>query len=360
MNASEQLSADLEAAALRALAATWGDYNHTYFRGLMRPPALGLADARGSYARWVREHRRIEFARHALRELTWGQIDEVLKHEMAHQYVDEVLGRLDETAHGPAFQRVCEDRGIDARASGAPEHAPTAEEKQVLERIARLLALAGSPNEHEAQAAMNAARRLMLKHNLDAGRAKAARGFVFRNLGEAVTRIDEATSYIGTILAEFFFVEVITVRVWRVREGRHGSVLEVTGTPENVAMAEYVFSFLNHTADALWTLHKRQLGIRGDKDRRQFRAGVMRGFWEKLGVERKSNEASGLIWVGDPALSEFFRKRFPRIRSVTRGGGAKGEAYDHGRSQGRELVLRKGVDGGGGDRGLRLGPGSRA
>jgi hypothetical protein len=360
MSQTHPLTAELEAAAVRALAATWEDYNYQHFRSMLRAPMILLAELQGVYARWVRGGRRIEFARGALTALTWGQIDEVLKHEMAHQYVDEVLGRTDETAHGPAFQRVCADRGIDARASGAPELAPTAEDKQVLERIARLLALAESPNEHEAQAAMNAARKLMLKHNLDASHAKAARGFIFKHLGGASTRIDEAASWVGTILSDHFFVEVITVRVWRVLEGRHGSVLEVTGTPENVSMAEYVHSFLHHTADALWTLHKRQHRIAGDRDRRQFRAGVMRGFWEKLNAERKTNEAAGLIWVGDPALTDHFRKRYPRVRSVSRGGGARGDAYDHGRAQGRDLVIHKGVSGGNADRGLRLGPGSRS
>ena len=358
MSQTHPLTAELEAAAVRALAATWEDYNYQYFRSMLRAPMILLAELQGVYARWVRGGRRIEFARGALTTLTWGQIDEVLKHEMAHQYVDEVLGRTDETAHGPAFQRVCADRGIDARASGAPELAPTAADKQVLERIARLLALAESPNEHEAQAAMSAARKLMLKHNLDASHAKAARGFIFKHLGEVSTRIDEAASWVGTILSEHFFVEIITVRVWRVREGRHGSVLEVTGTPENVSMAEYVHSFLHHTADALWTLHKRQQRIAGDRDRRQFRAGVMRGFLEKLNAERKSNEAAGLIWVGDPALQDHFRRRYPRIRHMARGGGARGDAYDHGRAHGRDLVLHKGVHGGSTDRGLRLGPGS--
>lgn len=357
MRAAPSLSAELEAAAMRALSASWIANNHNLFRGMLRPPMLLATDLHGCYARWVRLARRIEFARDALVTLSWGQIDEVLKHEMAHQYVDEVLGRTDETAHGPAFQRVCADRGIDARASGAPAFAVTSEEKLVLERIARLLALAESPNEHEAQSAMNAARKLMLKHNLDAGRAQAERGFISRQLGEAASRIDEAASWVGTILADHFFVEVITVRVWRVWEARQGSVMEVTGTPENVSMAEYVHSFLHHTADALWTLHKRRHGITGDRDRRQFRAGVMLGFWEKLNAERRSNEAAGLIWVGDPALAAHFRRRYPRIRSVSRGGGARGDAYDHGVSHGRELVLRKGVDGGNADRGLRLGSG---
>jgi hypothetical protein len=352
------IQAQLLHAAEHALIRAYQMLRHASFDDELAPATLEIRPLGRRLGSWTPATRTITLDHALVFERPWGVVLEVLKHEMAHQYVDEVLGRTDETAHGPAFQRVCADRGIDARASGAPELAPTAEDKQVLERIARLLALAESPNEHEAQAAMNAARKLMLKHNLDASHAKAARGFIFKHLGGASTRIDEAASWVGTILSDHFFVEVITVRVWRVREGRHGSVLEVTGTPENVSMAEYVHSFLHHTADALWTLHKRQHRIAGDRDRRQFRAGVMRGFWEKLNTERKSNEAAGLIWVGDPALKDHFRKRYPRVRSMSRGGGARGDAYDHGRAQGRDLVLHKGVHGGSADRGLRLGPGS--
>ena len=66
--------------------------------------------------------------------------------------------------------------GVDARASGVPDAAPAdAVEVKVVERIARLLALAESPNRHEAEAAMAAAQRLMLKHNLDAAALRALR-----------------------------------------------------------------------------------------------------------------------------------------------------------------------------------------
>lgn len=357
MEPHDRLSAALEAAALRALRASWDDLNHTFFQSLLRAPTLGLIESSSVYARWVRGVRAIEVARHALTALGWGQLLEVLKHEMAHQYVDEVLGVHDETAHGPAFRRACEARGIDARATGDPAFAPSPAEAQVLERIAKLLALAESPNEHEAQAAMNAAQRLMLKHNLDASRAQASRGYVFKHLGAPTGRIDEAATLLAAILRDHFFVETITVPVWRTREGKRGSVLEVCGSPENVAMAEYVHSFLNHTADALWTLHKRKHRIRGDRDRRQFRAGVMLGFWEKLKGEARSNAEKGLVWVGDPALKSYLRTRYPRIRSVARGGGARGEAHAQGRAQGRELVLRKGVEGATASRGLQLGPG---
>ena len=96
---------------------------------------------------------------------------------MAHQYVHEVLGKVDESAHGPAFRELCARLGIDAGAAGVPAAgAPSADDARVLERIARLLALAESANVHEAQAAMNAAQRLMLKHNLEQPRRRGAPG----------------------------------------------------------------------------------------------------------------------------------------------------------------------------------------
>ena len=96
----------------------------------------------------------IELSPKLLTDHGWGTLVEVLKHEMAHQFVAEVLGVLDESSHGPVYRKVCEERGIDSRAAGIPEAGDAAPQDQVLERIQKLLALAESQNEHEAQAAM--------------------------------------------------------------------------------------------------------------------------------------------------------------------------------------------------------------
>src|SRR5207247_2344668 len=100
-------------------------------------------------------------------EHPWGALVEVLMHEMAHQYVDEILAARDVQAHGLLFQRVCREFHIDGRARGVPEVAAAGAREAILDKISKLLALATSPNPHEAESAMNAARRLMLKHNLE-------------------------------------------------------------------------------------------------------------------------------------------------------------------------------------------------
>lgn len=362
MTDTEPLSAELERALLHAIRDEYALCNGLFFDERLRVPTFSLSDSERYLGRWISDLRRIEMSRPFVLAHRWTLVIEVLKHEMAHQFVDEVLGVRDQSAHGEAFQRLCAARGIDPRAAGLPD--PNAVElsadegkSAVLSRVAKLLALAQSPNEHEAQTAMKLAQKLMLEHNLSELEARRKRDYVSRELGEPMGRLEESVGLIGVVLREHFFVEVIQLRVWRPREGSRGTVLEATGTADNVAMAEYVYSFLHHTAEALWEQHKRALRIKGDRDRRAYRAGVMTGFLEKLRLEKKSNEEKGLVWIGDPALEKHYRTRYPRISSVRTGGSGNAEARSHGHEAGKKIVLRKGVEEGGGSRGLQLGAG---
>ena len=77
---------------------------------------------------------------------------------------------------------MCEERGIDARANGAPVVRDEPGTEKTLERIRKLLALAGSSNQHEAEAAMKKAHELMLRHNIE--QLPIAHEFEVRHLGE--------------------------------------------------------------------------------------------------------------------------------------------------------------------------------
>jgi hypothetical protein len=336
-----ELSAQLEAAALGALAREFARLAGTLFQSRLRRPVLELTDARVQLGSWTRQGRRLCISRTLLLEHGWGAVVEVLKHEMAHQYVDEVLGGRDEAPHGPAFQQVCRDRAIDARRCGDP--APAGAAHPILDRVAKLLALAESPNEHEAHAAMDAAQRIMLRHNIDALADGPSRGFGFRHLGRPTGRILEAERIVARILADHFFVDVLWVPVWRVLEGKRGTVLEACGRPENLELADYVHAYLLNVAEALWKEHKRSRGVRANRDRQAYLAGVMSGFAQRLEADRTRNAQTGLVWLGDPAIVEYRRKRHPYTRTVRRRSSASSAAHGAGRSAGRLIVLRRGV-----------------
>lgn len=340
---AQKLTVELEAAALRAVRSTYADLNYTFFKGRLSRPPLALSDGMDRLGRWETKPRGLSLSRSLLMDHGWGVVVEVLKHEMAHQYVDEVLG-IDEPAHGPAFRKVCDERGIDARAAGIPEKGSTATAHgAVLDRISKLLALAESANEHEARAAMGAAQRLMLKYNIEEIARGASGAYGYRHLGRATGRVSEPERVLADILSAHFFVDVIWVPVYRPLEGKRGTVLEVCGRIENLELADYVHAFLLHTSERLWRAHKRRVGIRHNRDRRAYLAGVMAGFQAQLDEQAMRQEEQGLVWVGDPNLGAFFKARHPRIRMSYHVSSRGTRAHSQGVAAGRKIVLHRGV-----------------
>lgn len=341
------LSTRLEALALRALMGEYARLNDSLFDAKLRRPSLELTESRVRLGQWCGQSRRLSLSRHLVTHHPWGAVVEVLKHEMAHQYVDEVLRVVGQSAHGPAFRGACQARGIDERASGAPTEGRAAEEAirpvGALQKVARLLSLAESANQHEAHAAMHAAQRLMLKYNLEECGAPAEQRYCFRHLGTPTGRVFEAARVLALILTEHFFVETIWVPVWRAREGKRGSVIEVCGTWPNVEMAEYVHDFLLRSSERLWREHKQTHDIRKNRDRRSFQAGVMSGFRDKLASDRRARQREGLIWRGDAALGEYLNKRHPGSRWTHYRSTHDAAAHARGQQAGAKLVLHRGL-----------------
>lgn len=349
-SADNELSVSLERALLRELRDAYQQFASSLFKNQLpaRLPQIELVSSRTHLGRWIEETRTIELSRPLVLSEPWGVVMEVLKHEMAHQYVTEVLGEREETAHGPRFRAVCERLGIDRAASGVPraplvEPSLATEEKRIGERIARLLALAESPNVHEAEAAMAAAHRLLLKHNIELGSARASQGYVWRHLGTPTGRTTEAERVLSLLLGKHFFVEAIWMPVYRPLVGKRGSVLEICGSPQNVEIAEYVHGYLITTAERLWREHKTRHDIRGDRDRRTFLAGVMTGMNDKLSREQQASARAGLVWVADGDLMNYFRRRHPHVRHIRYAGQPRTDVYAHGREAGQKIVIHKGM-----------------
>jgi hypothetical protein len=355
MDRDARLTAALEAALVRELSAAWRQVNEALFKGALSAPTLELVATHATLGRWVARTRTIEISRRLVVETSWATVVEVLKHEAAHQYVCEVLAETEQTAHGPTFREVCSRLGIDGHASGLPSAPQGTSDSKIVDRITRLLALAESPNRHEAEAAMAAAQRLMLKHNLDVVGAAAARAYAFEHLGRPSGRVREHERLVAMILGKHFFVEVIWIPVYRALEGKRGSVLEICGTPDNLAIAGYVHGFLHQTAERLWREHQQAQGIASNRDRRAYLAGVMTGFADTLRRQDVKSRSEGLVWVGDGDLARFYRRRHPHVRHVRHAGQPRSDAWSHGREAGRRIVLHRPVQSAATSRGRLLG-----
>lgn len=352
----------LEAAWLRRLRWEYEGYNYLYAKKRLRPPLFGIGRGSAKLGEWNRLTRCLTIAERHILSHSWKSVLDTLRHEMAHQYVDEVLGGPTAGPHDAAFVEACRILRVEpsATAAGRPpgslEASPEAAD-QVMARVKKLLALAGSPNEHEATSAMRMANRLMLEYNLDAARLSAARGFETRWLGASSRRIQQYEYTLAHILQEHFFVEVIWTHAYDPSTDAWGRILEVAGTRENLQMAEYAYHFVLNLTRSLWRTH--QEGRRGRRGTRtQYLAGLLRGLEAKLNAQRDGlGKETGLVWKGDPLLREFHRIVHPRI--VHRGGSGvlRTESFTAGLSDGRAITIHAGLGASADHRGRLLPPG---
>jgi hypothetical protein len=355
-------------------------------------PVIRIAELQRDWGSWDPLTRTLTLARRLIEGYRWDVVLEILKHEMAHQMVTDVLGG-DTAPHGPIFARACEAMRVAdwARtATGAlPEVLPTEptfrrapltdrpEDDRLLRRVEKLLSLAASSNEHEALLAMQRVQELYARHHLSrlrelaearaAGRAGAENGAGGR--GGAVVlalhlgrkRVDRLDSMICSILNEHFFVRVIHGKLFDAHELCDYRTADLVGSRENVLMAEYVFHFLRGQIAALWEEFRVRTRAAGNT-RQDYMLGLLSGFRGKLSEEKElivraadrslsRSECRALVALGEREIEECLQRVHPRL--TTRRWSASyrdASSYSAGVAQGRNIVIHKGV---GGDRGNR-------
>ena len=344
------LGVELEARLLQALLAEWRSLNYALFKSALRPPVIRLADAERPLAGFDRDQRSVVLARALVLGHPWDAVVESLKRLAVEQFVRERLG-VDEHPRGPTYRRVCRRLGVhpvplDAREvdAGPGTDALGGPLDKRLVRIRKLLALAGSPNQHEAETAALMAQRLLLELNLDGPLADAiaaadGSAHAYRQLGPPRPRLIEHDQRLARILTEHFFVEAAWVPVYLPEQGVRAMLLEVCGLEFNLAMAEHVHAFLRATADRLWRDYRAASGCPAS-DAAAYLAGVLAGFETRLLEQGERLAAEGLVWVPGPELLDYFRRRNPQLRRPSgRGAAAGGEAFADGRAAGQRIVL---------------------
>ena len=341
----------------RKLYQWWHYYNEQYADEALRAPLISLSQAGHELGHWDGAHRRLTIsARHIERD-PWLEVMETLRHEMAHQYVDEMLRpsgdhhRSDdppgpdadaERPHGAAFARACERLRCSARSRGKSSPAP--QDDRILRVLQKILALGASPNEHEAQAAVNKARRLLLRYNVDLVELDRERAFEARTLGAVKGRRASYELWLALLLQDFFFVEALWVHSYEALAEKPGTVLRIYGTPTNLEMAAYVYDYLSGLLGRIWQAYKEREGLRGNRERQRFYAGVLEGFYHKLQEQETTIRAAGaLVWRGDSQLRRYYRYLNPHVRTYRGRGVVASAAYRDGVQEGRQVEIRRPV-----------------
>jgi hypothetical protein len=344
----------------RFLVTSWHGINGEYFQGRLQPPVFSISNSEKQLGSWVKDTRTISISGDFM--LLRGEIEiiDVLKHEMAHQYADEILGADHETPHGSGFRHACRLLGIHHAARMAVKADPS----PVMERIRKLLALAESKNVHEAEVAMSKARQLMEKYELDVGEREEP--FYYQYVGEPRKQKSAVAQFIAGTLSRFFHVQVVWIPTTLLATERKVWLLELSGTQTNLEIAAYVHDYLERELHWLWLNHKRRRPwLKGKTPKREYQLGVMKGFMDKLREDQeRADTATGheLILLKRERLERFMRERHPYLRGGGRLKYRRSETFNAGFEQGRSLRVDKGVKKGDGkERGIaghkRLGSG---
>ncbi len=363
-----RIQQELERRILHGLACEWEEalwVLDSPHEELMRKPLFSLGDMKNKLGEWFREKREICLSRNLVLNHSWDAVREVLLHEMAHQFADEVLGASDEPPHGPTFQRACHLLRANQKASDKYEplderilRESSRSEDRIMQRVKKLMALAQSQNQHEAEAAMAKAHQLIGKYNVDLLTHEENRNFVSVFIGKPALRHFREEYALARLLTDFYFVFGIWMPAYVVDKGKMGSVLEISGTVQNIKIAHYVYDFVQQSTNSQWDEYNRNNGLNRYR-KTDFAIGIIQGFSSKLKsqsetkrklkdtcplVPRSGRRERALIKIEDPLLKKYVGYKYPRTLSVS----GKALSHDHnvlkdGVSVGKKLVISKGI-----------------
>jgi hypothetical protein len=353
----DQILEKIERRILYGLSCEWESAlwvlspNH---RKLMSKPFLCLRDMRKKFGHWSCEKHEICLNRNFVLNHPWDSVRDVLLHEMAHQFADQVLKAHNDPPHGPAFLQACRLLRANPKASGNYKtlweqisHDSLSREDTILLRIKKLMALAQSQNRHEAEAAMTKAHELIARYNVDLLEYNKKRNFFSVFAGKPALRHPREVYHLARLLIDFYFIEGIWVPAYVLDKGKMGRVLEITGTVQNIKIASYIHDFVGHYINSQWNTynHKNRLNRYRKTD---FAVGIIEGFRSKLDSQnnkkKKFESESALIKLEDPLLKQYIAYKYPRTTSFSRQVSSEDEnIVKDGMKIGRKLVISKGI-----------------
>jgi predicted SprT family Zn-dependent metalloprotease len=323
-------------------------------RQQIRRPLFAIKDLQTRWGNWSPEKREISLSRQLVLNYPWDSIRDVLLHETAHQIAQQLFGASMQTPHGPAFTQACELLRIHPTASGTyqplqdrflKDHSSHYDKRML--RIKKLLALAESKNRFEADAAMTKAHQLIARHNIELNRHEDRRHFLSIFIGAPALRHPREDYYLANLLQDYYFISGIWVSAYVIKKGKMGRVLEISGTVQNLKIAEYVHDFILQFIDAQWRKynHKKKLNRFRKTD---FAVGIIEGFRGKLesSVVKKRTKKNifALIQKGDAQLEKYFEFRYPHTASVKKAAHHQdARVIRDGKKVGKQLIIARGI-----------------
>ncbi len=341
----------------------------SWYRISLAAPAFRISESEATLGSWSPETRTISISSTLINEYSWDAVINVLKHEMAHQYIHESLGRGMEQPHGQTFSETCEKLGVlypfNTAAGDTPKvftavrrHGSDSAYDTKVNKVRKILSLAGSANKHEAAAAMSKANGFIRKYNLERLNNSKPSRYSYAIIKTQKKRLQNIERKIASLLLDYFYVDIVYSELFDPESAESFKTIEMLGTMENVTFARHVYDFLRHRVESLWQNYRTINKVAG-KLRKTYILGLLQGFREKLENEEKKHALSAatpagmsspktisaLVVAEDPGLSEFTKQRFPRLRKVQYrlSGIYCDRTFTAGKTEGKKITIHKAV-----------------
>ena len=304
------------------------------------PPVIEIIESETVFGCWREKGRTIGISRHLILNHSWDVTVNVLKHEMAHQLCHEVF-RVQGKPHDHDFRRACDMLGlpkrycraaIDVAGLSAETPGTTAGldgRGRMIEKIRKLLALSNSANEHEAQAALRMAVRIMERHRLDeTDIEEEGNEAMYRILPTGKKRVAAYQRLITSLLSQYFQVTVIHSQLYDPVADQVSRTFEIFGRRDHVEIAEHCYHFLESRLLSLWRTCQNNLAGSTRHSKNSYDLGILHGFHANLREQRQKAMAGGITGKTgseavaapfpairkDQAVEECLRRRYPRLQ----------------------------------------------
>jgi hypothetical protein len=234
-------------------------------------PTINISSGESSLGLWNFKTNTISISSHLIKTQAWDIVLEVLKHEMAHQYVSTFYDNAD--IHGHYFKLACKKLGVHrAFVTGKKDYNQRLQEfkgelpadaQKMLRKVEKLMALGQSNNQAEAQAASRKANYLLNKYNLariNAGEGDPNIGYL--TICHRKKRIESIQKALSAVLRDYYYVNCVISRTYHAYDDTVYKSIVLIGRKEALIVAEYVYYFLLDTGRALWQNFKSKQGAK--------------------------------------------------------------------------------------------------
>jgi hypothetical protein len=273
------------------------------------------------------------------------QLYNVIRHELAH-YMTFINHGEGVQPHGIEFKVFCQLLGWGEEVYRATicleseNAASDIEESGVLRKIQKLMALAASSNENEAEQAMIKSQQLLLKHNIDAKYIESEEEE--KTVLKRIMKQKKENAKMRAIakILETFFVSTVYCR------SGDFIYLEILGSAVNVEIAEYVASVLENELERLWKQVQKQENLKGMIAKNSFFLGLAKGYCNKIQALKRdyNSETSRALMVIEKKLVDAKAMVYERLTFSRSSAGHCQKSSSLGEQMGKQLNINPGLN----------------